>query len=186
MKKLSLFLAMVFLSLGMAYAQRTITGTVTDDAGEPLVGASVTAKGTTTGGVADVDGNYRVVLPAGLTTLVVSMVGYTTQELAVGASNVLNVTMSENSSSLGEVVVTAVGIQREKRALGYAVSDVSGDALAQRSEPDALRALQGKVPGVIIQGGGGAPGQSTKINIRGISSLTGNTQPLFVVDGIIG
>ena len=184
MKKLSLFLAMVFLTIGMSYAQRTITGTVTDDTGEALVGASVVAKGTTSGGVSDLDGNYKVVLPSGSTTLVVSMVGFTTQELAIGATNVMNVSMSENAASLGEVVVTAVGIQREKRALGYAVSDVSGDALAQRSEPDALRALQGKVPGVIIQGGGGSPGQSTKINIRGISSLSGNTQPLFVVDGI--
>lgn len=184
MKKLSLVLALVCFALGLSLAQRTVTGTVTDDKGEPLVGSSVVVKGTTNGTVSDVDGNFSLKVPNNASTLVISMVGYTTQEVTLGASNVVNVTLKESATGLQEVVVTAIGIQREKKALGYSVSDVSGDALAQRSEPDAIRSLSGKTPGVVIQGGGGSPGQSTKINIRGFSSLTGNTQPLFVVDGI--
>jgi TonB-linked SusC/RagA family outer membrane protein len=182
MKKISLVLSLVLFALGFAVAQRTVTGTVSDQKGEPMVGASVLVKGTTTGVVSDIDGKYSLNLPAGATTLVFSFAGYVTQEVTTSASNVLDVTLSE--STLQEVVVTAIGIQREKKALGYSATDVKSDDIAQKSEGDPIRALTSKVAGVNIVGGGGAPGQSTKINIRGSSSLTGNTQPLFVVDGI--
>jgi TonB-linked SusC/RagA family outer membrane protein len=182
MKKLSLILAMVVSTIGFAMAQRTVTGTIVDPKNEALVGASVLVKGTTTGTVTDIDGKFSLAIPANATTLSVSFAGFQTQDIALGASNVVNVTLSE--STLAEVVVTAIGIQRDKKALGYSASDLKSEDLAQKSEGDPLRALQGKVAGVNIVGGGGAPGQSTKINIRGYSSLTGNTQPLFVVDGI--
>ncbi len=182
MKKLSLILTMVLFIAGFAMAQRTITGTVGDAKGEPMVGASVLVKGTTTGAVTDIDGKFSVAVPANATTLVFSFAGYKSQEVTLGASNAVNVNLEE--AQLQEVVVTAIGIQREKKALGYSATDIKGDDLAQKSESDPLRALTSKVPGVNVVGGGGAPGQSTKINIRGYSSLTGNTQPLFVVDGI--
>ena len=182
MKKLSLVLTLVFFAFGFAMAQRTITGTVSDQKSEPMVGASILVKGTTTGTVTDIDGKYSLNVPDGANTLVFSFAGYQTQEMALGASNVIDLNLSE--STLQEVVVTAIGIQREKKALGYSATDLKSDDIAQRSESDPLRALTSKVPGVTVIGGGGAPGQSTKINIRGISSLTGNTQPLFVVDGI--
>jgi TonB-linked SusC/RagA family outer membrane protein len=182
MKKISLVLSLVLFAFGFALAQRTVTGTISDQKGEPMVGASVLVKGTTTGVVSDIDGKYSLNLPAGATTLVFSFAGYVTQEVTTSASNVIDVSLSE--STLQEVVVTAIGIQREKKALGYSATDLKADDVTQRSESDPLRALQGKVPGVSITGGGGAPGQSTKMNIRGFSSLTGNTQPLFVVDGI--
>lgn len=184
MKKLSLVLVLALFALGAASAQRTISGVVSDAKGEPLIGASVLAKGTTIGTTTDVDGKYSLTVPSGVTALVVSYTGYATKEVALGVSNVVDVSLDESSETLKEVLVTAIGIQREKKALGYAVVELSADQIAQRSEPDALRALAGKTPGVIIQGAGGIPGQSTKINIRGNSSLLGNTQPLFVVDGI--
>jgi TonB-linked SusC/RagA family outer membrane protein len=182
MKRLSLILTMVLFVVGFAVAQRTITGTVGDAKGEPMVGASVLAKGTTIGAVTDIDGKFTVNAPANATVLVFSFAGYQSQEVTLGASNVININLAE--AQLQEVVVTAIGIQREKKALGYSATDIKGEDLAQKSESDPLRALTSKVPGVNIVGGGGAPGQSTKINIRGYSSLTGNTQPLFVVDGI--
>lgn len=175
-------MTLVFFALGFAIAQRTITGTVSDQKGEPMIGASVLVKGTTAGTVTDIDGKYSLNVPAGATTLVFSFVGYQTQEVTLGASNTVDISLGE--STLQEVVVTAIGIQREKKALGYSAVDLKSDDLVQRSESDPLRALSGKVAGVNILGGGGAPGQSTRINIRGVSSFTGNTQPLFVVDGI--
>ncbi|MDZ7934313.1 MAG: TonB-dependent receptor plug domain-containing protein [Emticicia sp.] len=107
-----------------------------------------------------------------------------TQEVKIGSQSVVNVSLGDDTKQLSEVVVTAIGIQREKKALAYAVSNVNAESLQQRSEPDALRALNGKVPGVNIISGGGAPGQATRITIRGANSFSGNNQPLFIVDGI--
>jgi TonB-linked SusC/RagA family outer membrane protein len=182
MKKISLVLTFVLFALGFTIAQRTVTGTIADQKGEPMVGASVLVKGTTTGVVSDIDGKYSLNVPAGATTLVFSFAGYQTQEMTLGASNVIDISLSE--STLQEVVVTAIGIQREKKAVGYAVTDVGSEQIAQKSEPDVLRTLTNKVPGVNVIGGGGSPGQGTKINIRGSSSFDASTQPLFVVDGI--
>ncbi len=184
MKKLLLVVTLVLFAMGISLAQRNASGKVTDSKGEPLIGASILVKGTSTGTVADIDGNYSLTVPSGSEVLVVSYTGFTTQEITLGASNLLDITMAESDATLSEVLVTAIGIQREKKALGYAVTELGGDQLQQKSEPDPVRAIAGKVPGVSISGAGGGPGQSTKINIRGFSSLTGNTQPLFVVDGI--
>ncbi len=184
MKKLSLVLTLVLFAIGATLAQRTVTGTVTDAEGIPLIGASILVKGTSSGTVTDIDGSYSLSVPEGSNTLVFSYTGFSTREVQIGASNIVDITMEEAAEQLSEVVVTAIGIEREKKAIGYAVTDLAGDQLQQRSEPDPLRSVAGKVTGVQISGSGGAPGQSTKINIRGFSSLTGNTQPLFVVDGI--
>ncbi len=184
MKKLSLVLTLVLCAFGTLLAQRTITGTVTDPNGETLIGASILVKGTAKGTVTDIDGSYVLEVPDGTVTLVFSYTGFATQEVVTGASNVLDVVLQESAEQLTEVLVTAIGIEREKKAIGYSVSDLAGDEVLQRSEADPVRAVAGKVTGVQISGAGGAPGQSTKINIRGQSSLTGNTQPLFVVDGI--
>ncbi len=181
-----LLLSMVFVFvMGLnAWAQRTVSGKVTDDNGEGLPGVNVVIKGTTTGVTTDLDGNYSISVPDDNTTLVFSSVGMATQEIEVGARSVIDLGMSADVTQLSEVVVTAVGIEREKKALGYSVASVDADKVQQRSEPDPLRAMQGKMPGVVITGSNGAPGSSSKINIRGMSSLTGNTQPLFIVDGI--
>jgi TonB-dependent SusC/RagA subfamily outer membrane receptor len=173
------------LSFCWATAQnQQVSGTVTSgEDGGPLPGVNVLVKGSTTGTVTDLDGNYRLRVPEDA-MLSFSFIGFLQQEVPVNNRSVINVTLEADAKQLTEVVVTAVGIEREKKAIGYSVASVGSEQIAQVSEPDPLRAVQGKLPGVNITGAGGAPGQSTKINIRGNSSLTGNTQPLFVVDGI--
>lgn len=186
MKKfLLLCFSFVFASFTILAQDRVISGKVTSvDDGSTLPGVNVVLKGTTNGAVTDSDGNYKLAVPSAGGTLIFSFIGLKTTEELIGERQVVDVAMASDISQLEEVVVTAVGIEREKKALGYSVASVSSGNLQQRSEVDPLRALQGKMPGVTVVGGGGAPGQSTKINIRGISSFTGNTQPLFVVDGV--
>ncbi|MEQ9439669.1 MAG: SusC/RagA family TonB-linked outer membrane protein [Cyclobacteriaceae bacterium] len=175
----------LLLSTTLWAQERTISGTVTSEEDDStLPGVNVIVKGTTIGTVTDIDGNYRLNVPEDAATLSFTFIGLAEKEVAIGNQTVIDVVMASDTRQLTEVVVTAIGIEREKKALGYSVANVSGEQISQRSEPDPLRAVQGKMPGVNIVSGGGAPGQSTKINIRGISSMTGNTQPLFVVDGI--
>jgi TonB-linked SusC/RagA family outer membrane protein len=185
MKKFLLTCFALVFAVSLWAQERTITGKVASaEDGTPLPGVNVVVKGTTNGTVTDADGNFSLSIPNSGASLVFSFIGLQTQEVLIGERSVVDVTLSLDVQQLSEVVVTAIGIEREKKGLGYSVATVKSDNIAQRSEPDPLRALQGKMAGVNIQGGGGAPGQSTKINIRGQSSLTGNTQPLFVVDGI--
>ncbi len=183
MKRLSLLVVTVFCAFGMSIAQRTVSGQIVDDEGVPLIGANVVVKGTTVGTVTDFDGNYALSLPDGGTTLVVTYTGYSTQELEVGVQSVVNVTMFEGVE-LGEVVVTGLGIKREKKALGYAVTTISDSDLELRPEADVARVLRGKVPGVDIVASSGLAGSGTNITIRGMSTISGSDQPLFVVDGV--
>jgi TonB-linked SusC/RagA family outer membrane protein len=186
MRKLLLqtFLMVCVACLSLTAQDRKITGKVLSaEDGSALPGVSVVVKGTTKGTNTDASGNYVIEAP-GSATLVFSFVGTTSQEVSIGNRTAVDVRMAADSKLLNEVVVTAIGIQRDKKALAYAVSSVKGDQLAQRSEPDPLRALTAKVPGVNIIAGGGAPGQGTRITIRGNNSFDGNNQPLFVVDGI--
>ncbi|MCR9253032.1 MAG: SusC/RagA family TonB-linked outer membrane protein [bacterium] len=186
MKKILLLSFMLLFTVAFsAWAQdRTITGQVLDNSGEGLPGVNVILKGTTTGTTSDIDGNYRLTVPAEGGILQFSFIGLKSQEIEIGARSVIDVTMTEDVETLSEVVVTAVGIEREKKALGYSIEKIGGDKVVQNSEPDALRGLQGKIAGVNITGASGAPGSATKITIRGNSSLLGSNQPLFVVDGI--
>lgn len=169
-----------------AVAQRTVTGKVTDERGEALVGVNILLKGTAVGTSTDLDGNYSIPAPQG-GTLVISFVGYITQELALGASNVADVVLVEDVKQLGEVIVTAFGIKREKKALVYAAQDVSSELLERSNEQNVVSALQGKVAGALIQNSSGAPGAGTSIILRGINSLDpgSDNQPLIVIDGII-
>jgi len=163
---------------------RKITGKVTSaEDGTPLPGVSVVVKGTSKGVNTDAAGSYSIDAPTNA-TLVFSFVGTVSQEINIGNRTSVNLALAADTKQLSEVVVTAVGIQRDKKALAFAVSNVKGADLQQRSEPDPLRALSGKVPGVNITAGNGAPGAGTRITIRGNNSFTGNNQPLFVVDGI--
>ncbi len=186
MRNLLVSMLLVCSLCATAWAQeRTITGRVTaSEDGTPIPGSSVVVKGTNRGVNTGSDGFFTITVPDASSRLVFSFVGAQSQEVEVGNRSKIDIELKNDSKQLGEVVVTALGIQREKRALSYAVTSVKGDLLQQRSEPDPLRALSGKVPGVNIISGGGAPGQGTKINIRGSNSFTGTTQPLFIVDGI--
>ena len=183
-KNLLLSLLGVIMSFAVMAQGKKITGKVTSsDDGSGLPGVTVQVKGTAKGSQTDIEGNYSIEAATG-STLVYSFVGMNTQEVKLGNQSVVNISLGADTKQLSEVVVTAIGIQREKKALAYAVSNVNAESLQQRSEPDALRALNGKVPGVNIISGGGAPGQATRITIRGANSFAGNNQPLFVVDGI--
>ena len=164
-----------------AYAQQ-ISGTVTDENGVPLPGATVLVQGTSNGVSTDFDGNYSISASQG-DTLVFSFVGYSSQSVVVGSSSTVNVSL-EPDNALEEVVVTALGVQRNTKALGYSVTNVEGDEISANPSTNAINALQGKVAGVNITGGAMGAKGSSRVVIRGSSSLTGNNQPLYVVDGI--
>jgi TonB-linked SusC/RagA family outer membrane protein len=164
---------------------RTVSGRVTDQkSNEGLPGVTVLQKGTTNGVSTDADGSFKLTVPQAGAILVFSSVGMVTQEKPVGSETQINVSLAQSNRELSEVVVTALGIEKDKRTLGYATQELQSGAIAQKSEPNVVNALQGKVSGVNITGASGLAGSSTNINIRGITSLTGSNQPLFVVDGI--
>ena len=179
----SLLLAMLcFVIAGQAQVL-TVSGRITDEKGAPIPSASVVIKGKKTKGIAaDAMGNFKISATKG-DVLVISSVSFTTKEVTVGSSTTVNVALVSADANLSEVVVTAMGIKRSEKALGYAVSKVDPTSVLQKSEPDVLKELAGKVPGVDIRGGQGAPGAATRIQIRGVSSFNGG-EPLIVVDGV--
>jgi len=166
----------------MSFAQKTVTGVVSDSDGLPLPGATVLVQGTTTGVTTDFDGNFSINVAEGQ-TLEFSFVGYETAAIAVGAGNVINVTLSLGTQ-LEEVIVTSLGITREKRALGYAVSEVDNTQIENRASGDVARVLSGKASGVQVTNQGGISGSGTSVVIRGLSTFSSSNQPLFVVDGV--
>jgi TonB-linked SusC/RagA family outer membrane protein len=185
MKKFLLLCFSFAIALSVHAQERLITGKVTStEDGSILPGVNVLIKGTTNGTTTDASGTYRLTIPANGGTLVFSFIGLQTQEVLIGERTVIDLQLFPDIQQLSEVVVTAVGIQREAKALGYGVEKVSGSKMQQVSEPDPLRALQGKIAGVNITGSSGAAGSATRITIRGNNSLLGNNQPLFVVDGV--
>jgi TonB-linked SusC/RagA family outer membrane protein len=183
------FLLLMCFGLFVAWSnvmaqERTVAGKVTAlEDGSPLPGVNVVIKGSTAGTVSDANGSYTITAPADA-ILQFSFIGLTTQEIPVGSKGIIDVQMSQDVKQLGEIVVTAAGIERKTKALGYSVENIEGDKVALKSEPDVLRSLQGKIAGVNILSSSGAPGSATRITIRGNKSLFGNNQPLFVVDGI--
>jgi TonB-linked SusC/RagA family outer membrane protein len=173
------------LAIGQLHAQqRTITGKVTDEKGAPIINASVIVKGTNTGTVTKNDGTYSITVPANAKTLVISSVTMEEAQIDIGSQTVINVSLQTIGKNLQEVVVTALGIARDKRSLGYASQNLKGEELANKGEVNLVNALQGKVAGVNITNASGGAGASVNINIRGITSFTGSNQPLFVIDGI--
>ncbi|MBX2958085.1 MAG: SusC/RagA family TonB-linked outer membrane protein [Cyclobacteriaceae bacterium] len=187
MKRLLLLglMALLLSSSQLLAQERTVSGRVTStEDGSSLPGVNVVLKGTAVGTATDADGRYSISVPQSGGSLVFSFIGLQSKEVEVGGRNVVDVSLSLDVTQLSEVVVTAIGIQKEKKALGYSVENVKSDKLQQVAELDPLRALQGKIAGVNIAGSSGAPGSATRITIRGNSSLLGNNQPLFVVDGI--
>jgi TonB-linked SusC/RagA family outer membrane protein len=188
MKKLILLIVLiVFASVSTLFAQtRVITGTVTSATqGEGAIpGVTVQVKGTTIGALTDLSGKYTISVPQTAATLIFSYVGMKTQEIQIGGRVVVDVVMEEELRGLNEVVVTALGIKRDAKALGYSVQSVSTDQIANSNNTNIINSLSGKVAGVNVTPSSGAAGASTFIEIRGSTSLTGNNQPLFVVDGI--
>ena len=160
----------------------TVTGTVTDATG-PVIGASVIEKGNTTNGtITDLDGKFTLNVAPGA-TLVISYIGYKTIEIEA-SKKPLNIVMAEDSKVLNEVVVTALGIKRERKALGYGVDEVKGESLTKAKETNVINSMAGRVPGLVVSQTAGGPSGSTRVILRGSTEMTGNNQPLYVIDGV--
>ena len=166
-----------------AYAQKNVTGTVTEKAGQPIPGVSVTEKGTKNGTSTDANGKFTLSVQPGAVVTFTS-IGLTTKEVTVGQSSTIDVVMDDDANQLGEVVVTALGIKREKKSLGYAVQEVKGQTLVEAREPNLVNTLSGKVAGLQVTRSSNGPAGSSRITLRGNNSLTGDNQPLIVVDGV--
>ena len=186
MRKFTIFLVlMLFIGLQFALAQRTITGKVISaEDNTSIPGATVLVAGTSIGAITDVDGKYTLVVPKDKNILLVSFVGMKSQQITLGESNILDVVLKPDVTMLEDIVITALGIPMEKKALGYSVQDVSGDDLTKVRENNVINSLSGRIAGVQVTNSSGAPGSSSRIVLRGVNSLTGNNQPLFVVDGV--
>ena len=183
-KRLFMFLAGLFLSIGIAVAQTQVTGTVVSgEDGEPIVGASVKVSGTKTGTITDVDGKFALNVPEG-TKLVVTYLGMLPKTVNASVSGAMKIKLDPDNKVLDEVVVTAMGITREKKALGYASQVLDAKDLNTSGTSSLASAMQGKLTGVDIRTSSGAPGASAQIVIRGARSFDGNNTPLYVVDGM--
>ncbi|NJO68012.1 MAG: SusC/RagA family TonB-linked outer membrane protein, partial [Bacteroidetes bacterium] len=183
------FLLLIVLALtgwiGIAAQTVQVRGKVTSaEDGTPLPGATVVVKGSTVGTTADIDGNYVLNVPSGTGTLVFSYVGMTTLEQEMGGRTTIDVALEPSATGLEEVVVTALGIRKSEKNLGYAATSVSSDDITASGSRNAMNALQGKVAGINISSASGQPGSSSRVLLRGFSSLGGNNQPLYVVDGV--
>lgn len=160
-----------------------ITGRVADENGEALPGVTVSVDGTSSGTVTDMDGNYSLTVPEG-STLNFSFIGYGTERIAIGDQSIIDVVLIPDIQALSEVVVTAFGIEKEKKALSYAVQEVEGERLAAVGNTNLTNSLQGKIAGVIVKQSSGTPGSTSQITIRGSRSFVGNNEPLYVIDGL--
>lgn len=161
-----------------------IKGRVINEKGEPVAGASVSVKNTNTGTMTDKNGEFSLEVPHEHVTLVVSYIGYESQELTLGSHRNFKITLKPGSQQLGEVVITSFGVKQNKRALAYSSQNVTGDKLVESKQTNIVSALQGKVAGLQITNSSGVPGASSGILLRGGTSLDGNNEPLFVIDGI--
>ncbi|RIV23387.1 SusC/RagA family TonB-linked outer membrane protein [Fibrisoma montanum] len=171
-------------TLFAALVERPIRGRVLNEQGEGMPGVNVVVEGTRIGTLTSATGDFSLNVPDSASTLLFSYIGYQRQTIRIRNQNVLEIRMVADAGQLEEVVVTALGVTREKRALGYAVQEVKGDNLTQARETNLINSLAGKVAGVNVTGGSNSIGGSSRIVIRGETSLAGDNQPLFVVDGI--
>ena len=182
-KFLSLLLCLVLFS-NLATAQsKTITGKVIDEDGNALQGVSVTLKGTKTGTSTDANGNYSISVPANVKVLVVTLVNKTPQELTIGSSTVINITMAPSTASMQEVVVVAYGTAKKETLTG-AVGTIKATEIVKRPITNITNAVEGAIPGVVVGSSNGQPGSGPDIRVRGFGSINATSQPLFVVDGV--
>ena len=182
-KRLTMLIVSMFLFIGGALAQTKVNGTVvSQDDGQPVIGASVLIVGTNMGTATNAEGKFSLTLPAGKTQIRVSYIGMATQ--AVTAHDGMVVRLGLDANALDEVVVTAMGIKRQTKALGFSATSVDGDKISEARTADVMSSLAGKVAGVQISSGAADPGASNSVVIRGFSSLASSNQPLYVVDGV--
>ena len=182
-RKIKFLLFLFCLSIGVTFSQTRVTGSVVDENGDPVIGASILVKGTTIGTVTDIDGNFTLTVPPDGKTLVISYVGMKTQEVPIKPQ--LKIVMYEDATMLGEVEITAeFGMKRVSRAVGSSVQNVKASDIIESGRDNFITALQGRVSGMNVISTGGAPGSSTTVVLRNITSISGNNQPLYVVDGV--
>lgn len=162
----------------MITQEKRITGKVVDSDGEPIIGANVVVKNTNTGVITDLDGNFDLTVPSGANTLVISYIGYSRVEFQIDNRTFFHIVMEPDAERLDEVVVTAMGIKREKRALGYAMQEIKSETFMETRAPSLSNMLQGKVAGVQIGQSSSGLGGSTRVILRGLNSLSGNNSPL--------
>lgn len=185
MKRIFMFSTVLLFTLTYMIGQTTVTGTVSDAAdGDPLEGVAVVVKGTTIGVFSDEDGKYSLTVPAESNVLLYTYVGKLTQEIALEGRTSIDVSMAPDYLELDEVVVTAVGLESNRRSLGYSIQNVDADDIVSSRETNIVNALNSKVAGVTVVSSSGSPGSSANIRIRGSVSVNGSNSPLFVVDGV--
>ena len=193
-KQLTLFLCLLLFIPMYGYAEDEVNhqivqqttkvkGTVTDEQGEPLIGASIAIKGTSQGVITDFNGQFSIDASRNA-ALIVSYVGYRSEEVQVKGQSNLKIVLKEDSKIIDEVVVTALGIKRERKALGYSIGEVKGEELEKAKETNVINSLAGKIPGLVISQTAGGPSGSSRVIVRGSTEMTGNNQPLYVVDGV--
>lgn len=175
---------LLFLCSQFTWAQQTIKGKITGETKEPLPGVSVVVKGTTTGSSSDASGNYSIQVPDGNAVLVFSFIGYTTEEIAVGNRTTIDLEMLPDIKALSEVVVTALGVSKEARKVGYAVTTISGDVMTKARETNVGNSLAGRVAGLTVKGTNGGPGGTAKLLMRGMPSINSAGSPLIVINGV--
>ncbi|MBK7480603.1 MAG: TonB-dependent receptor [Bacteroidales bacterium] len=184
MFKKGVLIVLLLLANLSLMAQQTVTGTVRDSEGQPMLGVIIIVQGTTVGILSGVDGRYSLPVPAGATTLRFSFIGFGDQEVAIAGRSVIDVTLEESLTGLDEVVVVGYGTQKKKLVTGSTVQ-VKGDDIQKLSTVSPMTALQGQTPGLSIIKNTGQPGDGFKVNIRGMGTI-GNSQPLYVIDGVPG
>jgi TonB-linked SusC/RagA family outer membrane protein len=177
------FIAALFIYSGLWAQNKVVKGKVLDETGNPLPKASIMVKGSKTGTSSGDDGSFEIGVPAN-TTLIISAIGYNRSEIKTGAKDFVTVNLTPDSRSLNEVVVTALGVKREKRNLTFSSQEIKADELVRSKESNILNAMTGKVAGVQITSSSGTPGSSSRIVIRGVTSIIGNNEALIVVDGV--
>lgn len=183
-RTIRLIVLLLLLSYGYSYAQANkVSGKITSPNNEVLIGVSILVSGTTQGTVSDADGNYALTVPDNA-SLVFSYVGYVSQTVAVKGRSSINVIMNIDNKEIGEVVVTALGIKKDERKIGYAVTKVDGQVLSVARETNVATSLQGRVAGLNVGSTSGGPGSSARLNIRGVTSFSGTSQPLIVINGV--
>ncbi|UII32706.1 SusC/RagA family TonB-linked outer membrane protein [Fulvivirga ulvae] len=183
-KKLLFIMVIGFCFIIQAKAQVVVSGKVIDASeNEPLPGVTVLVEGTSNGTITDSDGNYKIEVKENQ-SIFFSFVGYESQTIPVSNQSVIDVALMPDITQLTEVVITALGVEREKKALGYSLTEVDGEEVSTVKETNVINSLAGKVAGIVVSPNTFGPGSSTRVIIRGNNSLTGNNQPLYVVDGV--
>ena len=182
MRKTMILLCLLFIGISWAFAQTKITGTVVSaDDGQPVIGATVLVKGTSTGTVTNIDGGFSINVPAGK-ALVFSYVGMVSTEMI--PQNGMKVALKSDTKQMKEVVVTALGIKRDKKSLSYSSESISEDQISRGRDLNLASSLSGNIAGINISSSNSGAGGSTKITLRGTKNITSTNQPLFVIDGV--